>query len=122
MDSSGLTPLRFSQKQVLKMPMDQLWTETELLPALRKENLNTAQVRDLLRKAPVQFVIANCGDKLVWVPIDTCYDFFKSELTTHLVDNPGHIRLKEYKGEYAYLASRWEYPSLPVIVLLEKFH
>lgn len=122
MDSSGLTPLQLSQKQVVKMPMDQLWTDAELLPAIRKENLITAQVRDLLRKGPIQFVIANCGDKLVWVPINTCYDFFKSELSTHLVDNPDYIYLDEYKGAYAYSASRWICPSFPVIVLLEKLH
>lgn len=104
------------------MPMDQLWTDSEILPAQRKEYLITTQIIDLLRKGPIQFVIANCGDKLVWMPFNTCYDFFKSEFKAHLVENPDRIYLNEYKDEYATWDKEWVLFITSFPYLCRKFH
>ena len=83
--------------------------------------MGAAQLKELLRKGPVQFVIANVGDKLSWVPIEKCFDFYKSA-KDHIIKDPNFILLNTFEGEYAYLASRWELENHSPIVLLEMFH
>jgi hypothetical protein len=107
---------------VTRLPLSELWRDQQVLPARRKGHLTRDDVRDLHRIGPIQFVIANIGDPLRWVPLEDCYKFFKSEISEHLVDNPDAIFLDEFKNNFAYCAIRWDCPDYPAIVVLEKFH
>jgi len=65
--------MHYSQKIVTKLPLVELWTDTYLLDAKRREFLGRTEIKSALKSAPVQFVVANPGDKLIWVSIENCY-------------------------------------------------
>ena len=57
------------------------------------------------------------------VDVTKCYDFWKSEVKAHVVNDPeSGFRLDGYPGEYAYVASEWSGELQSPIVLLEKHH
>jgi hypothetical protein len=111
-----------SNKIIKKTPLEELWTDEKVLNANREEYLLLPQIRELLQNGPVQFVIAELGSKLQWLPLENCYDFFKSELKDHLVTDYNRYYLEDCKDGYAYLASRWASEDGQSIVLLETYH
>ena len=114
--------MKLSDRIVRKLPLGSLWTDSEELNAERMHYLGISQIKELLRKGPVQFVIAIVGDKLAWQEPEKTYDFYKSNVKNHLIEDRDHIDLDRFKDNFAYLASRWEMKSGGTIILLEKFH
>jgi len=80
-------------------------------------------VRERLRTGRVQFVVADVGQALHWVPAEVCFDYFKNDVRNHLVEPAQRFALSEFPGEYCYSASEWtdDAGSQPFI-LLEKHH
>jgi len=66
--------------------------------------------------------VASCGDKLKWVDLNECYDFWKSEAQNHVADDLNHINYESFPGQYAYIASEWTGEIESPIILLEKVH
>jgi hypothetical protein len=94
-----------------------------VIVAARKNYLSRSEIRELLKKGPVQFGMANLGDKLVWEDVAGCYAFFKQEGMDHIVDDFDHIYLDHFKDSYCYLASLWEGGRVDIpLILLEKLH
>lgn len=53
-----------SQRIVTKLPLDSLWTVDAELHATHLQDLGAADIRELLGRGPVQFVVADVGEPL----------------------------------------------------------
>jgi hypothetical protein len=112
-----------STRRVSRLPLDVIWDSDRDIQATRKRWLSKADLRTLLSKDPVVFYLADVGSPLRRIDIVRCYDFWKSEVSAHLVDEPNSgVRPEEFPGQYAYFASEWSGPTQTPIVLLEKTH
>ena len=110
-----------SQRIVTRLPLYELWDDRGAIPTTRLRDLTTADIRQLLQLGAVRFVVADVGNKLIWVPDDECFAFWKSEVQSHLVTPGDHINLDRFPGAYCYLASEWRVGDATVIVL-ERHH
>lgn len=105
------------QRIVTQLPLAELWNEMGPIASKLVRELYAEDIRELLRAGPVQFVVANVGDPLRWVPVAECFQFWKSELQGRVAD-PAGASLEEYPGVYCYFASEWEeYQGQPVVML-----
>ena len=110
---------------VMRLPLSELRTERGVVSAARERTLTRADVKALLQAGPVQFVVADVGKPLRWVPPEERYVFWKADARDHIVENPRHpIDLYSYPEGYAYVASEWVADELssPPIVVLERHH
>jgi hypothetical protein len=104
------------------MPVQALWTDDGELSATRARRLDRDAVLELLRRGPVQFVVANVGDRLRWVPLTDRFEFWKSDVSLHLADGE-KSHLDDFPDAAAYVASEWLVSGHePPIVLLEMHH
>jgi hypothetical protein len=79
-------------------------------------------IRDLMRAGPIQFAVANCGSKLIWVAIAEQYAFWKSEVLPHLGNPIEGAGLDKFPDGYCYFASEWLRSDGTSVVLLEVAH
>ena len=108
---------------VAHIPVERLCDDEGDIEAHRERWLSKSALREMLRQYPVEFFIADVGIPLRRVEIGKCYQFWKSEVEPHLVEDPNSgFRLEDYPGEYAYLASEWSGDIQAPLVLLEKHH
>ncbi|MEM9998783.1 MAG: hypothetical protein AAF809_13860 [Bacteroidota bacterium] len=108
----------------MRLPLAEVWDRADVVVSTRRANLmGTEDLRRLLRSGPIQFVIANVGDPLDWIPITRSYDFWKSEVKPHLADPAecGYV-LEDFPGSYFYISTRWLWPGHEPLVTLETFH
>ena len=107
---------------VTHLPMERLWNDSGELQARRVRDLARDDIRELLRTGPVQFVVANGGDHLRWIPIGERFEFWKHDVDAHLAKRD-RIDLDDFPGGKAYVASEWAVADeqVPVIVL-EVYH
>ncbi len=110
---------------IVAMPLAGLWDEDGDLSITRKRDLGRKELVELLRKGPVQFVVANCGDRPLWFNLDIAYRLWKNEVKPRLVE-PNEaatgFRLENFPGEYCYLATEWDPLKETPVVLLEMYH
>ena len=114
-----------SKRIVIKLPLAELWDERSTVEAARIGWLGYEQVRQVVQSGRGQFVVADLGCPLQWVPHQDRYVFWKEEIKPHIVKEPdGRFSLDDYPYGYAYLASEWQPadPLMEAIVLLEKHH
>jgi hypothetical protein len=82
------------------------------------------EIAALLSSKAVQFIVANGGSHLRWIPVDERFTFWKGEVKVRLV--PADVEkfyLGDYPGEYCYVATEWRRsPGQSTIVLLECHH
>lgn len=107
---------------VTAMPISHLWTDDCDLESARIRWLNREALRELLRGEPVQFVVANVGCPLRWIPVEDRFAFWTDECLPHL-SNPEEFQLDCFPNGMAYVASEWSatHGQHP-IVLLEAHH
>ncbi len=110
-----------SRRVVTRIPVDELWTDVDVLNARRTRYLQHEDIRLLLRAGPVRFVVADVGDKLNWIEADCTYSFWHHEAKPHL-NSEQTGRLDDYPDEYFYFASEWLDSTGARIILLEKYH
>ena len=103
------------------MPLTQIWNDDGRIEATRERFLDLEQLKALLSKFPVEFVVADPGLPLKWIPVDHCFAFWKSEVKAHLASSD-RFSLKDFPGEYAYVASEWSGELETPVVLLEMHH
>ena len=113
--------VNWRNREVTQIPLTELWGDSGRIVGHRGEPLDRAAIRELLRTSPVQFVIADVGHKPAWIPLHECYERWKSEIRSHVVENESWSR-EDFAGEYCYIATRWATGDERVIVLLEKDH
>ena len=113
--------MELSKRIVIKFPLDSLWTEKEELDAKRIKYLDQNEISEVLKKGPIQFVIANLGDKLIWKQPEECYKVYKKDFKNNIIANADDIDISNFKDGFGYLASMWDNKS-GTIILLEVFH
>jgi hypothetical protein len=109
-------------RYVSKMPLAELWNDRGVVAATKVQDLDAPDIVSLLRAGKVRFVVADVGHHLLWIPLEDCYEFWKSEVKTHLAQPEADIYLEDFPGEYCYLASQWQAEEGEPIVLLMKSH
>ena len=114
--------MNISLKTVNELPLTKLWNEDGIIQIKRERNLKKNELTEMLKKYPVEFVIANIGEKLKWISVDKCFDSWKSDIKHRIVDNFEKIDLENYPKEFAYIASEWKGQIQTPIILLEKYH
>ncbi|MBA3425074.1 MAG: hypothetical protein ACR2HO_02435 [Rubrobacteraceae bacterium] len=89
----------------------------------RGRDLDESAIADLLRQSRVDFVVADPGLPLRWIPAEECFVFWKSEVKTRVADPAvKRHRLENYPDEYFYFASEWQPFEDRPVVLLEANH
>jgi len=111
-----------SLRVVNTIPLTSIWLESELIDVKRGKYLGENDISELLKEGPIQFIIANVGDKLIWEPIENCYKIYKTNIKDHIISEVDNIDLSIFKDNFGYLASLWAGKSNTQIVLLEKIH
>ena len=114
--------MRFDQRIVSQTPLSELWNERGVVSEKELRELNSADIIELLRLGKVQFVVANVGNPLKWIPLDECYSFWKSEVKNHLADSATGNYFESFPGAYCYFASEWEHRNGEPIILLVMSH
>jgi len=74
-----------------------------------------------MRTGPVQFVVANCGVRLNWAPMQERFESWKA-VPSHIADPSKPILLKQFPNETTYIASEWRERAGECLILLEKYH
>lgn len=113
--------MKSGRRVVTQMPLGELWTDHHVLDSKRTRYLQQQEIRALLQAGPVQFVIADVGNKLDWIEEDQAYSFWKNEAKAH-INSEQQGDLDGYPGEYFYFASEWLDAMGARIILLEKYH
>ena len=115
--------MRADQRIVTRLPLDELWDEQGTVPARNVGALGRAEITELLRLGRVAFVVADVGLRLMWIPLEECYGFWKAEVRPRLVEpRVQNFVLEDFPGEYCYLASEWRVAQGDRVVVLEKCH
>jgi hypothetical protein len=107
---------------ITQMPVSDLFDENGPLPHRRERNVYSDDIREMLRSGTVLFVVADVGNKPVWVPSDQTFRFWRLEVLPHLRCPEDRVRREQFPGEYFYSASEWRGPGESQVVLLEKSH
>jgi hypothetical protein len=111
-----------AQRIVVKIPLDELWTDSAILAHERQEYLTELQVHRLVLKGDIAVAEASCGLKLSWISPNKALEFFKNKVKRHVVDDPDRIILEDYHDQWCYLASKWEHADGQKVILLETYH
>ncbi|MBI3719192.1 MAG: hypothetical protein HY252_11455 [Sphingobacteriales bacterium] len=114
--------MQLSDKIVTEIPIKVIQFDNGVNLHKKKSDLTKSGLKNILQHRPVQFIVANVGDRLRFIDINECFDFWKKEVEKHLVDNVDKIYLDSYSDNYAYIASEWTGKTPNPIVLLEKIH
>lgn len=105
---------------VTQTPLTELWRDGIVLhDAYCCGHLNRHELRTLLQRGAIWFVVADVGHPLEWIELSVCYDFWKRE-AAHFVEDVDRIDLDEV--DYAYVAKRWITPLAEPVIVLEKLH
>jgi hypothetical protein len=105
-------------RRVTQLPVTELWDDSGVRPGrIARTDLSEDDIRQLLRRGPVQFVELVMGEVPNWVPPEATFSFWKERLQPRLTQWAPENRI--YTDELpAYVASRWEIDDLaaPVVV------
>jgi len=109
------------QRIVTKLPLTELWDETGALPGERIRHLDENLIRGLMGTGQVQFIVANCGAKLNWIPMQERFEFWKA-IRPQVTDALRPISLEQLPNQTAYTASEWRGRTGECLILLETHH
>ena len=113
--------MRPEHRIVTELPLNELWDETDTLPGERIRHLDGNLIRGLMGTGQVQFIVADCGAKLNWIPMPERFEFFKA-IRPQIADPMKPIELDQFPNETAYTASEWRGRTGECLILLEKHH
>jgi hypothetical protein len=116
--------MRPEQRIVVSAPLDELWDERGPIAATRGRALGLQEIAALLSSEAIDFVVANVGSPLRWLPVDDRFTFWKGEVKVRLVPADAEkFHPEDYPGEYCYVATQWRRsPEQSTIILLECHH
>lgn len=67
-----------SLRVVMRIPLDELWDEQGTIVAMRGERLGPDEIAAITRRGPIQFIVADAGLPLHWVPLEERFIFWNS--------------------------------------------
>jgi hypothetical protein len=103
------------------MPLTELWDDNGTFSGERIRNLAQTDLLELLRSGPVQFLMADPGLKLRWIPTTQRFEFWKA--VRPQIAHPGKpVYREQFPNEIAYIASEWRGRTGECLILLEKYH
>lgn len=112
-----------SSRVVANLPLDEVWSAEGPLPLHRGDDLDRSAVETMLRKDPVQFLVAELGSPLEWVPLGDSRKFWRRDAAERLVGPKETGRLDDFTESYFYRAQAWvDAGGECALVLLEKNH
>jgi len=113
----------WTQRVVTRTPLTELWTDQGPLEAERLGSVDHDRVRLLLSEASLQFVVADPGLALQWIPPSGRFRFWKEEVRPRLVESGAEgFRIEEFPGDYCFTASEWRLEDGHTVVLFERHH
>lgn len=111
------------EEVVCRLPLDRLLLRDCSRSAVRVGDVGVDEIVEQLGRQSVQFVVAEVGAPLDWIPADERFRFWKESVRPRVVSpEVSGFRLEEFPGEYAFCASLWEAEGHAPIVLLERYH
>jgi hypothetical protein len=112
------------ERLVTQCPLSEVWDASGRLMEQRQRLLDCEQLRQLLHRGAVRFVVANVGHPLRWVPETEAFAFWKTEVRSHLVNEPDRLfNVDHYPQGYCYIASEWQSKDEEhLVVVLECHH
>ena len=113
--------MRPDQRIVTKLPLTELWDETGALPGERIRHLDGNLIRGLMGTGQVQFIVANCGAMLNWIPMQERFEFWKA-IRPQVADAGRPILIERFPNQTAYIASEWRGRTGECLILLETHH
>ena len=115
--------MKSTQRIVTALPLHELWNEQGNISGTKVHELSTETIVVLMRMKQVHFLVADVGHSLTWIPLEHCFEYWKSEVKPRLVQpDTERIDLNKYPGEYCYVASEWETILDHPVIVLEKYH
>ncbi|HTD67128.1 MAG TPA: hypothetical protein VK846_11425 [Candidatus Limnocylindria bacterium] len=110
-------------KIVTQLPLKELWRDDRFTTTSRHRSLTAEDITGLLRVSRVQFVVADVGASPRWIPLGACFDFWNTEVRSHLAAPESNAFLDEFSDGYFYFAAEWSSSDVAApIVVLDKHH
>ncbi len=106
---------------VVKLPLDDLWDDCGPLSHTRVRWLSDKDIREMLRESPPQFVIADVGLPLQWIPRAESFRFWRKAVA-EIAPPSQPASLNDYSGGCCYFAALWQAESAPDLIVLERHH
>jgi hypothetical protein len=107
-----------SLRRVTRLPLTELWNESGSVAGRAvRDDLSEEDLRQLLRRGPVQFVEIRMSEPPSWIPLEERFTFWKECLRPILTQPGPEGRI--YTDEFpVYVASEWEVEgsAVPVVV------
>jgi len=103
------------------MPLTEIWDDRGTILGERIRYLDQITVRELLRSGAVQFVVADPGLELDWIPAEKRFAFWKTA-RPQVANTDGPVCLEEFPHEFYYIASEWRGRAGECLILLERHH
>lgn len=110
----------YADKIITQTPLYELWNAQGAVQAKRGRFLNAEAIKAILRTGPVRFVVACVCGPIQWIPLDECYDFWKS-VNPNLSEEE-YFEPWTFPGGFGYIATEWKSDSGETIILLEMDH
>jgi hypothetical protein len=109
-------------KIVNQLPLAELWRDDGFTTTSRARWLTADDITSLLRAGRVQFVVADVGVSLRWIPLAECYDFWRKEAQPQLAAPGSTTALNDFPEGYCYFASEWSSRDGTPIIVCERHH
>jgi hypothetical protein len=110
-----------SEMRIVSLPLRKLWDDAGRVEASRRGFLGPVEIRNLLRRGPVRFVVTDVGGRLRWTERENCYSFWKQEIKDHICQGD-QFSLDDYPKGYCYVISEWALASGERVLLAEMHH
>lgn len=107
-----------SLRRVTRLPLTELWDDSGTRAGrVVRDDLSEDEVRQLLRRSPIQFVEIRMSERPNWVPLEERFRFWKERLQPRLTQwgRDGRIYTDELP---VYVASEWELEGTPTPIVV----
>ena len=112
--------MRHNTRVVTELPIKELWCDDGPLAGVRTRDLSEGQIRELLRRGAVQFIVADVGSRLEWVAEASNFAFWKDRVFGRVADPETPASLDDFPGASFFFASEWLAAGHGPIVVLER--
>jgi hypothetical protein len=112
--------MRWSERRITQLPLDQLWSSDGPTPHTREERLERQRIRDLLRGGCALVILA-VGRQPEWLRDQTAIRRWKDEISPRLAEG-AQITLDEFPGGYAFTAEAWLSPDGDRVIAVTMHH